>query len=104
MAQSFTHYRVFLASPSDVAEERNLIEAAINELNNTVCKSLNIKLDLVKWETDSYPSVGAYSQDVINTQINDYDFFSGFRKRFENENFFHVQGDAGRREPARAGL
>jgi len=77
MAKNLTHYNIFLASPSDVSDERNLIESAINELNNTVCKTLNIHLDLIKWETDSYPSVGSYSQNVINEQISDYDFFIG---------------------------
>lgn len=77
MAQNLTHYSIFLASPSDVSEERLLIESSINELNRTVCKTLNVRLDLLKWETDSYPSVGDYSQNVINQQISDYDFFIG---------------------------
>jgi len=77
MAQNLIHYNIFLASPSDVAEERKLIETSINELNITVCKTLNVRLDLIKWETHSYPSVGNYSQEVINDQINDYDFFIG---------------------------
>ncbi len=67
---------VFVASPSDVAEERKALESIAYELNKTWSKNLNLRLDLIKWETDTYPGFGDYSQDVINKQITDeYDVF-----------------------------
>ncbi len=76
MPKNQTIITVFVASPSDVKDERNALESVISELNKTWSKNLNLRLDLVKWETDIYPSFGSYPQDVINTQINDdYDIF-----------------------------
>ncbi|MCE7568153.1 hypothetical protein LZS85_18645 [Aliivibrio fischeri] len=67
---------VFVASPGDVSDERNALESVVNELNRTWSRTLNLRLELVKWESDVYPNFGAYSQDVINKQINDnYDVF-----------------------------
>jgi len=67
---------VFLASPMDVQEERNIAESVVKELNKTWSQNLNLRLDLIKWETDVYPGAGDYCQDVINEQINDeYDIF-----------------------------
>lgn len=76
MPRNETIIGVFVASPSDVLEERKALESITHELNKTWSKNLNLRLDLIKWETDSYPGFGDYSQDVINTQINDdYDVF-----------------------------
>lgn len=76
MARSETVINVFVASPGDVNEERVALEAIITELNRTWSKNLNLRLDLVKWETNIYPNFGAYPQDVINQQLNDeYDVF-----------------------------
>ena len=76
MPRSETIINVFVASPSDVAEERNSLEIVVHELNKTWSKKLGLRLDLIKWETDVYPSFGDSAQDVINNQINDsYDIF-----------------------------
>ena len=69
---------VFVASPSDVDEERNRLEEVIRELNTTWARDLGIRLELVRWETHAYPSFGEDPQSVINEQIpNDYDLFIG---------------------------
>lgn len=76
MPRNETVIGVFVASPSDVLEERKALESVVDELNKTWSKNLNLRLDLIKWETDVHPGFGTYSQDVINTQINDeYDVF-----------------------------
>lgn len=76
MPRSETIINVFVASPSDVAEERSSLETVIHELNKTWSNKLGLRLDLIKWETDVYPSFGDSAQDVINNQINDsYDIF-----------------------------
>lgn len=67
---------VFVASPSEVNEERTALESIIVEINKTWSTSLNLRFDLIKWETDVYPGFGKYPQDVINNQINEeYDIF-----------------------------
>jgi len=76
MPRSETIISVFVASPSDVSEERKALESISHELNKTWSKNLNVRLDLVKWETDVLPGFGAYPQEVINQQIDDeYDVF-----------------------------
>lgn len=78
MPKQVTTLSIFLASPSDVAEERNTVKKVIDELNTTLLKSLNIQLELLNWENSTHPSFGAYPQDVINNQIgDDYDIFLG---------------------------
>ncbi|TXN37730.1 DUF4062 domain-containing protein [Flagellimonas hymeniacidonis] len=70
-------YRVFLASPGDIPGERVKVGKVIEELN-LVLASRKILLELVKWESHAYPSIGTDAQDVINKQINDqYDIFLG---------------------------
>ncbi len=69
---------VFVASPSDVEDERNRLEEVIRDLNTAWARELGIRLELVRWETHAYPSFGADAQAVINQQIpDDYDLFIG---------------------------
>ncbi|WP_151867640.1 DUF4062 domain-containing protein [Acinetobacter soli] len=78
MPQQQVILNVFLASPSDVSSEREVIQNIINELNKTWSKNLNLRLELLRWETDVVPSFGESPQDVINQQIgSDYDIFIG---------------------------
>jgi hypothetical protein len=62
----------------DVEDERGKLEDIIRELNESWSRMLDIRLDLVRWETHAYPGMGIDSQDVINEQIpDDYDLFVG---------------------------
>ncbi len=78
MTKKVTLIRIFVASPGDVKIERESLEQVINDLNITLVKSRNIVLELVKWETHAYSSIGDDGQQVINKQINnEYDIFIG---------------------------
>jgi hypothetical protein len=78
MTQTITLYRIFVASPSDVKEERLLLEEAINEINLSTLFRNNIRAELVKWETHVNPGIGDYPQKVVNDAIGDnYDIFLG---------------------------
>lgn len=78
MARKDNIVTIFVASPSDVAEERLLLESLVSEHNNVWSEILNLRLELIKWETHCTPGFGDYSQDVINQQIgDDYDVFLG---------------------------
>lgn len=69
---------VFVASPGDVAEERDRLEEIIRELNDAWSRELCIRLELVRWETHAYPGVSDDAQAVVNEQIPlDYDLFVG---------------------------
>lgn len=70
--------RVFVASPGDVKQEREILEEIIKELNDSWSESLGLFFQLIKWETHSYPDVGTDPQSVINNQIgDDYEVFIG---------------------------
>jgi len=69
---------VFLASPSDVTDERTRVEEVIDELNITWSRDLGVRLELVRWETHAHPGFAADAQAVINKQLsNDFDIFIG---------------------------
>ena len=72
--------RVFIASPSDVTDEREALRRLLRDINDVLTfldPKRNLRIELVGYETDSYPDFGA-PQDVINRQIPvDYDIFVG---------------------------
>lgn len=71
-------YRIFLASPSDLTEEREAIDAVISELNENYGNQNNIIIELLKWETNSAPAISNDSvQSIINNDIPEYDLFIG---------------------------
>ena len=79
MPELVNKYKIFLASPSDLADERISIEEVILELNQTFCAGKDIELELVKWETHSAPGISNDGpQNVVNKDIgSNYDVFIG---------------------------
>jgi len=78
MPRNITSLQVFVASPSDVNEERECLEAIVSELNLVWAETLGVQLELVRWETHAKPGFGREPQDVINTCVGDeYDIFIG---------------------------
>jgi hypothetical protein len=74
MPRTITVLRILVASPSDLSEERKLLEGVVQELNLTWPQQLGVTLELIKWETHAFPSAGTDPQDVINEQLpQDYD-------------------------------
>jgi hypothetical protein len=72
--------KVFVASPGDVMDERNSLAKLIADTNDVLAflaPEKRLTLELVRYETHSYPDLGA-PQDVINREIPvDYDIFIG---------------------------
>ncbi|WP_369012689.1 hypothetical protein [Flavobacterium anhuiense] len=62
-------FKVLIASPGDVDEERIAIPQIISEWNNNNAESNNVVLLPVKWETHSAPLLGDRAQGIINNQI-----------------------------------
>lgn len=69
--------RVFIASPGDVAEERDVTSLVVGELNRIFKNPFGVGLDAVRWETHAWPDVGDDPQDVINKQIGEFDILVG---------------------------
>ena len=62
-------YRILIASPSDLAEERQTATEAIYEWNAQHAASESVVLLPVKWETHAAPQSGVRPQEAINRQI-----------------------------------
>ena len=79
MPSTITKYKIFLASPSDLKDDRLSIDEVIKELNITYVKQNEIFLELLKWETHSSSGISTvHSQKIINTDLgSDYDIFIG---------------------------
>jgi hypothetical protein len=85
MRRPVDYLKVFISSPMDVKEERDICEEAINLLNVVYEKQERpIRLAATRWERDSYPSmVTTYPQAEIARQIGDYEIYVGILgKRF----------------------
>src|SRR6266404_6414913 len=77
MASTVTVINIFVASPSDVEEERTVLESVVNEVNRNTGVNLGLRFELIKWEYLK-PGFAEYPQDVINQQVgDDFDVFIG---------------------------
>jgi len=75
--------KIFVASPGDVSQERDIVSVVVQELRRTIGDIRDVELDTVRWETHAWPDVGEDAQDVINDQIGEYDILVGVMwKRF----------------------
>ena len=63
--------KCLIASPGDVAKERDICEEVFNELNRETGEILGFRFEPVRWEKDTHAGCGDYVQDVINQQIED---------------------------------
>ncbi len=64
-------YRVLVASPSDMAEERQAATEAINDWNAEHAVAEEVVLLPIKWETHAFPQSGVRPQEAINRQLVD---------------------------------
>lgn len=64
-----TVYRVLIASPGDLAEERDRIEKVVHAWNTTHAEADHVVLLPVRWETHAVPEYGARPQEFINRSI-----------------------------------
>lgn len=62
-------YRVLIASPSDLAEERQAVTEAVNDWNAQHASAESVVLLPVKWETHALPQSGVRPQEAINEQL-----------------------------------
>jgi len=72
--------RLFIASPGDVASERDALDRVVREVNQTHGAPLGYVIELWRWETHAVPG-GGRPQAVINDQIPEYDIFIGIMWR-----------------------
>ncbi len=68
-------FRVFLASPSDLGEERRAAREIVEELNTIWSKETDLRIELIGWE-DTLPGAGR-PQALINADLDKADLFLG---------------------------
>jgi hypothetical protein len=64
-------FRVLIASPSDVTEEREIAVRTIQEWNDLNASERQLVLLPLRWETHSAPEYGKRPQEIINRQVVD---------------------------------
>jgi hypothetical protein len=60
MPERFRKIRIFIASPGDVAAERDQLGRVVDELNITIpaiAPEKKVVLELVRWETHIHPAI-----------------------------------------------
>src|SRR4051794_38379115 len=62
-------YRVLIASPSDLSEERQAATEVINEWNAQNAAAESTVLLPIKWETHAIPTSGIRPQEAINRDL-----------------------------------
>ncbi|ACF43679.1 tetratricopeptide repeat protein [Pelodictyon phaeoclathratiforme] len=67
-------FSVFMASPSDLANERRFFKDAIKQINTGFGEGANVEFEPLCWE-DTLASTGRRSQGVINKEIDKCDVF-----------------------------
>jgi len=67
---------VFIASPGDVADERDLVRKAVERVNRLVAKHQGFLLEAIGWE-DIPSGTGNRAQEVINPYVDSADIFVG---------------------------
>jgi hypothetical protein len=61
--------KVVIASPGDVAAERDIVTEELYRWNNANAASRELMLQPVKWETHSSPQMGAHPQAILNERL-----------------------------------
>jgi hypothetical protein len=71
MASQITLYRIFIAAPSDVTEERNVIHQVIADWNAIHSRRFRLAFEPVSWLSHAVAEDGGRPQAVLNRQIVD---------------------------------
>lgn len=77
MSYTAVVYKVMIASPGDVNDERSIIREVLSEWNAANSEMRKIVLLPVAWETHSCPEMGDRAQAIINKQLKNCDILIG---------------------------
>lgn len=68
MSRTAEVINVLIASPSDVADEREILTDVVQEWNVMHSVAEGIVLQPIRWETHAHPATGDRPQALINKQ------------------------------------
>lgn len=90
MAGTRRFFKVFLASPSDLADERMAAKRVVDEFNGQLAEKLGYQAELVGWE-DTLPGMGR-PQALINRDLDGCDLFVGmlWKRRLTTPGHTHL--------------
>lgn len=71
----YKQFKIFVSSPSDVNEEREIVDTIISQINDSVGDSLKINLKIEKWEKLPPETENESIQERLNKKIEDCHFF-----------------------------
>lgn len=71
MPRRATIHEILIASPADVAKERDVVGEVIQDWNSSHARASGVTLQPVRWELDTIPEFGTEPQSAINRQIVD---------------------------------
>jgi len=76
-------YKIFIASPSDTIQEREICDKVFSEISYGIGNIYNFRIESLKWENDVRPSIqNKDGQSIINEQIgSSYDIFIGIMNK-----------------------
>ena len=60
--------KCFIASPSDVADERSRVKKIIETLNPAFLER-GLRVEPIMWENNAVPAIGGDAQEIINAQL-----------------------------------
>jgi hypothetical protein len=69
MPQPITEYKCLLMSPGDVVAERDALTNMAQLWNAQMGKMLDVRIDLVRWESHGTPDMSQPAQAVLNEQF-----------------------------------
>jgi hypothetical protein len=75
MNQQIEAYKIFIASPSELSDEREAFRKIVERSNRACAARTNVRFDVLAWE-DKPPAFGR-PQDIINRDVDQADLFVG---------------------------
>lgn len=77
MPTHITLLRILVSSPEDMASHRNIVRSAAEELNQSFLSGMDVRLEVISWDTHGAPDLGSDPQAVLNRQLNNWDIYIG---------------------------
>jgi ubiquinone/menaquinone biosynthesis C-methylase UbiE/PAS domain-containing protein len=77
MPDQVTVLRVFVSSPGDLGEERDLLAEVVDQINQSDGMSRRVLLQLWRWEENGLRLIGKEPQQVVDDQLPRYDVYFG---------------------------
>src|SRR5260370_29452559 len=71
MPEQITEYKCLLISPGDVTAERDALTDMAQSWSAHIGKHLNVRVDLVRWESHGTPDMSQPAQAALNEQLLD---------------------------------